>query len=549
MEALAATSRVGKYQLLELLGSGGMAEVWRATVRGAAGFHKEVALKTIRKEWARDAAFVTMFVDEARLSSTLAHPNIVATLDFGFAEGRYFLAMEMVDGVSLRACQRFLARRGWPLGVELATHVAAEMAAALHYAHHARDRDGRPLEIVHRDVNPTNVMISTHGEVKLTDFGIAKAAGRATQTEAGALKGKIPYMSPEQAWGKPLDGRADVFALGLTLYELVTGAYAIDGENEIEMLERARAAAVPSLALVAPELAPILARACARDPEARFATAGELRTELMGVLAQAPRHDLAAELAALAREVKRSRTTGMMPALVASAEPESATPAGTTAGPGREATETGSDPGAALRSELAARRLVPATVAARPSALPLAEPATVEPTPAAWRRRWPVVAVAGLGAAGLAGMMLASRGDPAGPPPTMAPKTAASPSTAPSIAPEIARPPLLGVAAKPPPLPTVVRPTHRPPTVKPATPTTVASGDERATLRIRIEPWGTAWLDDRDLGMSPLPPVQVAPGSHTLVARNPTLGTRRVTFTVAAGEGKLVHLDFGKGTP
>lgn len=131
----------------------------------------------------------------------------------------------------------------------------------------------------------------------------------------------------------------------------------------------------------------------------------------------------------------------------------------------------------------------------------------------------------------------------------MAPKTAASPSTAPSIAPEIARPPLLGVAAKPPPLPTVVRPTHRPPTVKPATPTTVASGDERATLRIRIEPWGTAWLDDRDLGMSPLPPVQVAPGSHTLVARNPTLGTRRVTFTVAAGEGKLVHLDFGKGTP
>ncbi|HEX2568305.1 MAG TPA: protein kinase [Polyangia bacterium] len=278
---------VGKYELVQLLGSGGMAEVWRATVRGAAGFRKEVALKMIRREWAEDSQFVDMFVDEARLSAQLTHPNIVATLDFGRSGGRYYLALEMVEGATLRSCLHHLERKGRRLDRALGLYVIAEVAAGLDYAHRATDADGRPLHLIHRDVNPANVLISLHGEVKLGDFGIAKAAGRAAQTEAGSLKGKIPYMSPEQAWGRPLDARSDVYALGLMLQELLTGRRALEGSNEIELLERARAGEVlPPGPEVPPELQAILARALAREPETRYPTAGAMRQDVLAVLAR-----------------------------------------------------------------------------------------------------------------------------------------------------------------------------------------------------------------------------------------------------------------------
>lgn len=278
---------VGKYELVQRLGSGGMAEVWRATVRGAAGFRKEVALKMIRREWAEDSQFVDMFVDEARLSAQLTHPNIVATLDFGRSGGRYYLALEMVEGATLRSCLHHLERKARRLDRTLGLHVIAEVAAGLDYAHRATDAEGRPLHLIHRDVNPANVLISLHGEVKLADFGIAKAAGRAAQTEAGSLKGKIPYMSPEQAWGRPLDARSDVYALGLMLQELLTGKRALEASNEIELLERARAGEMlPPGPRVPPELQAILARALGREPEARYPTAGAMRQEVLAVLAR-----------------------------------------------------------------------------------------------------------------------------------------------------------------------------------------------------------------------------------------------------------------------
>jgi hypothetical protein len=387
---------VGKYELVQLLGSGGMAEVWRATVRGAAGFRKEVALKMIRREWAEDSQFVDMFVDEARLSAQLTHPNIVATLDFGRSAGRYYLALEMVEGATLRSCLHHLERKGRRLDRALGLYVIAEVAAGLDYAHRAIDPEGRPLHLIHRDVNPANVLISLHGEVKLSDFGIAKAAGRAAQTEAGSLKGKIPYMSPEQAWGRPLDARSDVYALGLMLQELLTGRRALDGSNEIELLERARAGEVlPPGPEVPPELQAILARALAREPEARYPTAGALRQEVLAVLAREGRTpasphrrtlefgaasaaedvagapprtagaemvppgptgaggvmsiqtDLAVALGALVREVEHGRTTSGMMSVASMTEAATAagtaTPAGTLVT--EVATQAGSAPG------------------------------------------------------------------------------------------------------------------------------------------------------------------------------------------------------------
>ncbi len=283
--------RIGKYELLQRLGAGGMAEVWRAAAHGAGGFEKQVALKLLLESCASDAGLTQMLADEARLSASLDHPNIVATLDFGFADDRYYIAMELVDGLPLSACLGELRRRGRKLDLDLALHLMAEVLSALEHAHAAG--------IVHRDVNPSNVMLSRHGEVKLADFGIAKASGRRTRTEAGALKGKFAYMAPEQAWGRPLDARADVYAAGLTLVELVSGERAIDADSEMEVLERARAGQIRALpGGLPPPLVDAVSRALAADPAARFATAGALREPLQGCLAQLPPRDRRAAVGA-----------------------------------------------------------------------------------------------------------------------------------------------------------------------------------------------------------------------------------------------------------
>jgi TonB family protein len=279
----------GQYEILERIASGGMAELYKAKRTGVEGFQKIVAIKKILPHLADDEEFITMFADEAKLAAQLNHPNIIHIYDLGKIQaGGYFIAMEYVDGRDLRAIQKSGRELGVPLPVPLAVYIASKVASALDYAHRRRDAEGHDLHIVHRDVSPQNILISYEGDIKLCDFGIAKATSKASQTQSGALKGKLQYMSPEQAWGKPIDRRSDLFSLGVVLHELLTGDRLFRGDTDIEVLEKVRSAEVAPPSRSNPEvpknLDGVLLRCLAKDPEERYANASDLLRDLDSVL-------------------------------------------------------------------------------------------------------------------------------------------------------------------------------------------------------------------------------------------------------------------------
>jgi serine/threonine protein kinase len=269
---------LGKYELLRPIGKGGMAELHLARVAGGMpGAHKLVVVKQMLPLLAEDASFVEMFVDEARLALALDHPNVVHVFDVGSCEGRYFFAMEYLHGedvAHISAAARAQART-LPLAEALAVGIG--VAAGLHYAHEKRGVDGAPLEIVHRDVSPQNVLVTFDGAVKLLDFGIAKAAHRLTETRHGTIKGKVRYMAPEQIRSESLDRRADVFALGVLVWELTTGRPLYDGTNEYALQQQivGQDARRPSVVVpdYPPELERIVLKAVSRQREERFASA------------------------------------------------------------------------------------------------------------------------------------------------------------------------------------------------------------------------------------------------------------------------------------
>ncbi|MCA9711238.1 MAG: serine/threonine protein kinase, partial [Myxococcales bacterium] len=282
-ELLAPGARVGRYHLLRRLAIGGMAELHLACAEGVAGFQKVVVLKRVLPHLAADADFVQLFLNEARLAANLDHPNLVQVMDIGEAEGEYFYVMEYVHGRNARELLAEAANRGGlPLPVALTVVVAA--ASGLHHAHERCDLDGRPLGLVHRDVSPSNVLVSYDGAVKVTDFGIAKASARTAETIGGAMKGKIGYMSPEQCRGEAVDRRSDVFALGILLYELTTTERLFFGESDFAVLNRVvqgrfdpPSSRVPGYP---PALERIVLRALAGDPAQRTPTAEALLREL-----------------------------------------------------------------------------------------------------------------------------------------------------------------------------------------------------------------------------------------------------------------------------
>jgi TonB family protein len=281
--------RFGQYEILERIASGGMAELYKARLSGVEGFQKILAIKKILPHLADNDEFITMFADEAKLAAQLNHPNIVHIFDLGKIEsGGYFIAMEFVEGRDLRAILKSGREIGQPLPVPLSVYIACKVAAALDYAHRRRESDGRELKIVHRDVSPQNILISYEGDIKLCDFGIAKAASKASQTESGALKGKVRYMSPEQAWGKPIDRRSDLFSLGAVMFEMLTDQVLFRGDTDLTVLEKVRAAEVVAPSSVNPEvprnLDAIVLKALAREPEDRYANASDMLRDLEAVL-------------------------------------------------------------------------------------------------------------------------------------------------------------------------------------------------------------------------------------------------------------------------
>ena len=279
--ALGRGSRLGSYEIVAPLRAGGMATLFLGRRVGPAGFARLVAIKVVHAHLASNPAFVEMFLDEARLAARIQHPNVVHTEELGEALGMYYLAMEYVRGCTLSQFLARLAEQDRTLAPEIAAHIVMRLADGLHAAHEVRDEAGHALGVVHRDVSPQNVLLSYDGQVKLIDFGVAKSAGRSTETTGGFLKGKISYMSPEQAWGRAIDRRADVYALGIVLWECLTQRRLFDAHDDDAALERVRAPHVGLPSRFAPAVSLGLdcavLTALAVPPEARFQTAQEFR--------------------------------------------------------------------------------------------------------------------------------------------------------------------------------------------------------------------------------------------------------------------------------
>jgi len=459
MPALAPGYRLDRYELLGPLAEGGMASVWIARQRGKHGFEKLVALKTILPQFAADMRFQQMFLDEARIASRIEHFNVARILDLGEEHDVLYLAMEYVDGDALSKLRRAWQKRNLapPTGVIL--RILADACSGLHEAHELRGDDGQLLEIVHRDVSPHNILVSIKGVAKLIDFGIAKARDRlASETNAGVLKGKIQYMAPEQALGRKVDRRADIWAIGATLYHLLTGKPAYEADNTLGTLHLLTSGR-PPLPLppsIHPSVANIARKALTTAPERRFATAAEMRDAIEAAMLDAKIATSAADVAAFGLDLLSERTAKRRQiidiALAAAAERERVeeilkptvdrTGSGVTSAPsGRTAAEA---PGA-LRSEMP-----PGPNSERPTTIE--HTGSVERSPSVEllmpRSRTPLVVSFLVGAAIVAGgvAFATMRGHPVAAarpaplatattlPPVAAPTTARSATAAPSTA-------------------------------------------------------------------------------------------------------------------
>jgi len=286
---VARGTRLGSYEVLGSLAMGGMAELFLARKQGQGGFEKVVALKRILPHLAENADFVQMFLDEARIVAQLDHPNVAQVYDIGEAEGSYFFTMEYVAGQDLRHVMR-AARSAGGLPLEQALFVVHEVAAGLHHAHEKLGSDGERLGIVHRDVSPANVLLTYEGAVKIVDFGVAKARTQSRETQAGTIKGKVAYMSPEQCMGEGVDARSDVFALGVVLYELTVGARPYVARTDYELIMQVAAGNLPAPSTRRPgypaALEAVVMKALARDRAARWSSAEEFGLALAEVAEQ-----------------------------------------------------------------------------------------------------------------------------------------------------------------------------------------------------------------------------------------------------------------------
>ena len=309
------------YQPLYRLAAGGMAEVWVAQSVSVAGFKKKVAIKRILPGLLKDERFIRMFLDEARLSLHFNHANVVSVFDLGKSDETYFIVMEYVEGTTLKHLLEFLQERGRRVPLPLVIWMLNETLKGLDYAHNLPDPEtGEDLNIVHRDISPPNLLISWNGEVKVTDFGLAKATTQLESTDPGVVKGKFSYLSPEAAHNKPVDGRTDIFAVGILAYEMLTMRRLFLGETDYQTVERVRAADIPSIRGQNPEvpleLERIIRKALAREVGQRYTTASEFADDLLTFLfsnrLKVSARDLSQLLAELrqAQEAKRTQRAG-----------------------------------------------------------------------------------------------------------------------------------------------------------------------------------------------------------------------------------------------
>jgi len=273
-----------RYRVIKRLASGGMAEVFVAESAGIEGFRKQVAIKRVLPQLSKKEQFIAMFLDEARLSAHLSHSNVVSVFDIGVGDGTYFIVMEYVEGADLKGVMDYSRKTGMVIPVEAAAYVATRICQGLAYAHELRDREGKHLQIIHRDITPANVLITRYGEVKIVDFGLAKASSQLAESDAGVIKGKFGYLAPETVLENPVDQRVDVFAVGIILWEMLAGRRLFLGETDFQTVRMVRDAVVPPLASINPavpqQLDDLVRGALARDPEARYANARDFGRDL-----------------------------------------------------------------------------------------------------------------------------------------------------------------------------------------------------------------------------------------------------------------------------
>jgi len=319
----ATLTRLGKYDLVARIAKGGMAELYLARQRGVVGFSRLVVIKRILPHLAEEPQFVRMFLEEARLAALIAHPNVVQIFDVDQFEGHYYIAMEYLDGPSLGTVMRKLRAVGGALPPPVAAEIVAQAAEGLHAAHELRDDSGELLQLVHRDISPHNLMVTEAGLVKLVDFGIAKAQRTAVHTRTGGIKGKYPYMSPEQCRGEPLDRRTDLFSLGTVFFELVTGKRVFARETELMTLKAITEEPLPVARELRPELpeelSRVISRCLERERGDRYGTAADLARAVRGAMAALGEPTgaatLAAYLAAEHRELLVSRAAALQRAV------------------------------------------------------------------------------------------------------------------------------------------------------------------------------------------------------------------------------------------
>lgn len=486
---------LGRYTLEARIAKGGMAAVFLGRVVGPGGFSKKVVVKRILAEHASNPVFVEMFLTEARLAALLNHPNVVQVYDFGEDRGQYYLAMELIDGVSVRALQHRLRKLKQPFPPRIAAHLIAMACAGLHYAHQLHDESGKPLHLVHRDISPDNLLVSRAGVLKLVDFGVARVASvSSTKTSSGLMKGKLAYMAPEQVSGGELDHRVDVYAAGVALYELVAGHRPHSAQNELELaltiLERTPKPIREAVPGIDEGLAAIIERAMQKDREKRFPDARAMQDALEELVGNAK--ELTPALCALVSETAHEQgdlTAVQTPALKEDSEVE--------------------------------------------------EPATV-PTP---RRPAPKRAGMALGAVAicvaaiggvLAGRELSAQKPVPVPVPVVTPAPPPAPASAPAPAAAAAPAPAPAPPAQP--VPPVEQPEPAP---SPSAPSKrkVASVQGDGFLTLRTNPWCEVTIDGTPAGTTPLVKYRLAAGPHKVELVNEKVGARaKLTVSISPND-------------
>ncbi len=300
-----------RYQIVERIAAGGMAEVYRGESSGVEGFRKRVAIKRVLPQLSANREFIDMFLDEARLGAYLSHSRCVQVFDIGQAGGAHFIVMEYVDGADLQGVLEFLTARQQRMSMEVACKIVMGVCEGLSYAHQATDHQGNPLAIVHRDISPHNVLLTKYGEVKLVDFGLAKASSHLVEDDHDIVKGKFGYLAPEVTLGQGSDHRVDIFAAGILLWEMLAGRRLFKGESDVDTFKLVRATHVPDVRELrddVPEaLVATLSRALARDPKDRYLTADDFAKDLSLVLMHADRPVSYVDVGKLVRQAASAR--------------------------------------------------------------------------------------------------------------------------------------------------------------------------------------------------------------------------------------------------